>query len=1353
METFCGSSVVNPSKFRPSLSNNFFHNVPSCPPRNYRQNGSEYALPNSTRRPTPSLTNAHTSAGAVYWQSHNPRSVRSCISIGNDYNKASKGKICTIALAIASFLVLIAVLAIAGMALYMGTLHPAESTSGLITFSCSAKVLRGDRFVGSLQEKAARYKRQLEALYQRSTLGPALVSCTLDSFGNDTLTFYFKVILNKRKLTKSPSSVEKNIKDILLSDAISRKPVFRNIRFDPRSVYVRQTLETEKLHTSPVLKPKENFKTIKSGVVLKTHNYNISHLPVPPTRKLPVKEDTSIKEAEDTDDVGDLPVIQGSFKISKTEADITEKKSETTTAKPYTKISQSPTKKTTFKESSVTSALYKIAAVEKVTKTPTTTPKIIPTSSLTTKTITTPSTTVMSTTSTTPSATKEPSVTKLTPTEDNKFIINPHMFDDEPWIPILSGPTVTVQSEITLPPLPSTIADRSSMMQRPFYTSFTNPGLSFHFADKETLGSSSLKSHPIPVNKLPQLTEPSLYFQTNTENIEKIPSSNFHEVTEKQSDFIEVETVKYMPETEELKKEQMLKNLSSIFHTLASSLDSDNVNLSNVYENTEKPQENFSNNPDNEGSFGQGQVEVVVETDVDDLMLQTTKLPLVTLLPAKSNSGVGRPLRRRPYKPGEVNNLSIENRSFPDHFVKIQSDEEEMKKVDNLKLEDFKIIGVLNFATDSTLEGDDKHQDIVRYPKMDVNIDNNTEISVFAVNSTVSSSRSENKTNFNKLTPEKLKHLAEISKVHDNNTVFETEPLISNKAISSSYTINHSGFKVLTKTLNKINGFKKEDVTNSYSKVGFKIQNDKSECGNFTIRCGDGKCLPETTKCNQLIDCVDGKDEEDCNCADYLRSQYLIRKICDGVVDCWDYSDENQCEWCLPNQYVCSNSKVCIDKTKICDGFRDCPQGDDERQCVTIAANVKAADEFPYYSEGYLMVRKYGVWGKLCIDNFENVVSKSHISWEISDLGKSVCKSMTYQNLETIKAHIGTNDSESSPYYELSYSFQNETKSSLSFKETSCKNRKTVKVKCQTLECGARPQIMKHIARVVGGGNAGLGAWPWQAALYKEGEFQCGATLLSDKWLVSAGHCFYHSQDEHWVARLGALRRGTTLPSPYEQLRAIVKIIVHPGYVDSGFINDISLLQMEFPVVYSDYVRPICLPAPNEAPMDGRLCTIVGWGQLFEVGRIFPDTLQEVQVPIISTAECRKRTVFLPLYKITEDMFCAGYERGGRDACLGDSGGPLMCPEPNGRWILQGITSNGYGCARANRPGVYTKVANYVNWINSHLVQDYKSENVTGNKSKNVCAGHRCPLGECLPDSHLCNGYIECSDGSDEKNC
>lgn len=98
---------------------------------------------------------------------------------------------------------------------------------------------------------------------------------------------------------------------------------------------------------------------------------------------------------------------------------------------------------------------------------------------------------------------------------------------------------------------------------------------------------------------------------------------------------------------------------------------------------------------------------------------------------------------------------------------------------------------------------------------------------------------------------------------------------------------------------------------------------------------------------------------------------------------------------------------------------------------------------------------------------------------------------------------------------------------------------------------------------------------------------------------------YFSSQNDYWVARLGALRRGTTLPSPYEQLRIITNIILHPEYVDVGFINDISLLQMQIPVIFSDYVRPICLPDSNTILQNGRICTVVGWGQLFEVGRIF----------------------------------------------------------------------------------------------------------------------------------------------------
>lgn len=49
------------------------------------------------------------------------------------------------------------------------------------------------------------------------------------------------------------------------------------------------------------------------------------------------------------------------------------------------------------------------------------------------------------------------------------------------------------------------------------------------------------------------------------------------------------------------------------------------------------------------------------------------------------------------------------------------------------------------------------------------------------------------------------------------------------------------------------------------------------------------------------------------------------------------------------------------------------------------------------------------------------------------------------------------------------------------------------------------------------------------------------------------------------------------------------------------------------------------------------------------------DTLQELKLPVISTEECRRRTIFLPLYKISDSQICAGWPRGGKDACLGDS--------------------------------------------------------------------------------------------------
>ncbi|XP_022244989.1 serine protease nudel-like isoform X2 [Limulus polyphemus] len=473
-------------------------------------------------------------------------------------------------------------------------------------------------------------------------------------------------------------------------------------------------------------------------------------------------------------------------------------------------------------------------------------------------------------------------------------------------------------------------------------------------------------------------------------------------------------------------------------------------------------------------------------------------------------------------------------------------------------------------------------------------------------------------------------------------------------------------------------------------------------------------------------------------CVDYLEAEGQHKKCCDGIVDCWDYSDEVLCNWCSAGQFVCQGAKMCISNTSVCDGFQDCPFGTDEKNCLKLAAEKSTVFTNFYQKEGYVLVQKQGTWGKLCVENMLN------ISWEINELGQALCQALSYRFVTSI---IKTKDIHpwGLSYFEVDLSVSEAeilmSSSGHTYRSTLCKTRDVIYLSCSNLECGVRPLSQGIQGRVIGGQSSMVGAWPWQVALYREGEFQCGAVLINNQWLVSAGHCFYRSPSAYWAARLGLLRRGTRVHSPFEQVRRISHVIIHPDYVDKGFINDISLL--------SDYVRPVCLPSPEDAKsqQQGQMCTVTGWGKLFEIGQIFPDTLQEVQLPMISTEECRKKTFFLPLYQITDNVFCAGYDRGGQDACLGDSGGPLMCPNSNRHWTLTGVTSNGDGCGRPGRPGVYTKVVNYLQWINSLLAQPFSLD------KEDQCIGKRCPLGLCLTKDKICDGTKDCRDGSDELHC
>ncbi|KAH6929037.1 hypothetical protein HPB50_022496 [Hyalomma asiaticum] len=512
------------------------------------------------------------------------------------------------------------------------------------------------------------------------------------------------------------------------------------------------------------------------------------------------------------------------------------------------------------------------------------------------------------------------------------------------------------------------------------------------------------------------------------------------------------------------------------------------------------------------------------------------------------------------------------------------------------------------------------------------------------------------------------------------------------------------------------------------------------------IKCKSGECVPHSALCDRRLDCRDGSDERNCSCKDYLKHERLQHKVCDGILDCWDLTDEIHCPWCSPEMFVCPGAKQCIPQHKVCDSHHDCPYGLDEVQCVGLVDEEEGTTSMSS-GQGYLQLKRNGVWGKLCVDRFPRYLSNG--TWSLGEIGHAACNTLSYRKVLAIRRSKDKKHDDGSQYFEMRHEDDEKSNIAVIYKETDCPRKEVLHIKCSSLECGIRPLGTSLRQRIVGGHSSAPGSWPWQVALYKEGEFQCGAALVSDQWLVTAGHCFYNTLTSHWVARMGMLRRGTEMPSPFEVVSSISHVVIHPEYVDKGFANDIALLKLDKPVDFSDYIRPICLPSDGETvrPRHTSFCVAVGWGKLLEVGRLFPDTLQEVPLPVLTTEECRRRTLFLPLYNITENMFCAGYERGGRDACLGDSGGPLMCQKVDGRWSLVGVTSNGDGCGRPGRPGVYTKVMRYLPWIHNTMESD------PAPKPPSPCKGVRCRLGRCITQDQLCDGTKDCFDGRDEDDC
>ncbi|XP_034015493.1 complement factor D isoform X2 [Thalassophryne amazonica] len=220
---------------------------------------------------------------------------------------------------------------------------------------------------------------------------------------------------------------------------------------------------------------------------------------------------------------------------------------------------------------------------------------------------------------------------------------------------------------------------------------------------------------------------------------------------------------------------------------------------------------------------------------------------------------------------------------------------------------------------------------------------------------------------------------------------------------------------------------------------------------------------------------------------------------------------------------------------------------------------------------------------------------------------------------------------------------------------------------------------------------------------------ECGGFVIADQWVMTAVHCLPTGPNGRKVV-LGV--HSLSEAEETKQTFDILELHNHPEYSGSNYDNDIALIKLDRPFNSSEAVKAVeYLRTGGTNPSTGAEVDTAGWGSIDDLGSR-PDKLKEVSVEVMSSARCGRRDYFGR--KFTDNMICAHklcpepcdqpYKK--EDSCDGDSGGPLLY---NG--VAVGITSNGgKKCGQIKKPGIYTIISHYTEWINNTMAPQPPTE-------------------------------------------
>ncbi|XP_020956231.1 atrial natriuretic peptide-converting enzyme isoform X2 [Sus scrofa] len=407
---------------------------------------------------------------------------------------------------------------------------------------------------------------------------------------------------------------------------------------------------------------------------------------------------------------------------------------------------------------------------------------------------------------------------------------------------------------------------------------------------------------------------------------------------------------------------------------------------------------------------------------------------------------------------------------------------------------------------------------------------------------------------------------------------------------------------------------------------------DVEECSPSHFKCSSGRCVLASRRCDGQADCDDDSDEENCGCKERDLWECPSNKqclkhtvICDGFPDCPDNMDEKNCSFCQDDELECANHE-CVSRDRWCDGEVDCVDSSDEWDCVTLSENVN--------SSSLLTAHRSAVEHHVCADGWQETLSQ--LACKQMGLGEpSVTKLIQQQEQDQqwLTLHSGWERLNGTTLHKLLVEGQ------------SCHSRSKISLLCAKQDCGRRPAARMN-KRILGGRTSRPGRWPWQCSLQSEPSGHiCGCVLIAKKWVLTVAHCFEGRENAAvWKVVFGI--NNLDHPSTFLQTRLVKSIILHPRYSHTVVDYDISIVELSEDINETSYVRPVCLPSPEQSLEPDTYCYITGWGHM---GNKMPFKLQEGEVRIISLEQCQS---YFDMKTITTRMICAGYESGTVDSCM-----------------------------------------------------------------------------------------------------